>query len=246
MISLEVACGNLASVIAAEKGGAQRIELCSALGVGGLTPSFGFLEAALACTDLPVFAMIRPREGDFLYSEQEVEAMISDIKMARRTGVPGVVFGALTAEGDVDMTICERLLDAAGPMEATFHRAFDLCRDPYESFDRIRSLAFRRLLTSGQAPAAPLGVLLIRELVRVAGDGFTVMAGAGVRSDNVQQLVEQTGVSEVHLSGKQWMDGAMRYRRDHLFMGASGQQEYSLEITDSEQIRAVRTLLDRT
>lgn len=246
MRTLEVACGNLASVSAASIGGADRIELCAALGVGGITPSFGFIDAARAITDLPVFVMIRPREGDFLYDADEVKSMVADTLMCKRSGVPGIVFGALTSEGDVDVETCARILDAAGSMQVTFHRAFDLSRDPYASLETLCSLGIHRLLTSGQAPSAPLGVLLIKELVRVANDRISIMAGAGVRPANVEKLIKETGVQEIHLSGKHRVDGGMSFRRDHLAMGSDALQEYSLEITDKEQIHAIKAVLDRT
>ncbi|MFM9027421.1 MAG: copper homeostasis protein CutC [Bacteroidota bacterium] len=243
---LEVACGNLASVVAASQGGADRIELCAALGAGGITPSFGFIDAARSITELPVYVMIRPREGDFLYDKAEIGSMVADVLMCRRSGVPGIVFGALTAEGEIDLEVCRRIMDAAGSMQVTFHRAFDLSKDPYASLEALCSLGVHRLLTSGQAPSAPLGSLLIKELVRVAKDRISIMAGAGVRPGNVEKLIKETGVNEIHLSGKQRVAGGMLFRRDHLAMGSDASQEYSLEITDKAQIHAIRAVIDRT
>ncbi|MBP7270004.1 MAG: copper homeostasis protein CutC [Bacteroidia bacterium] len=201
-VLIEVAAGNLESVVAAAEGGADRIELCSALSAGGLTPSPGFALEARAITRLPIFAMIRPREGDFFYTETEFQSMMHDIRILKETGVDGFVFGALTESGRVDEENCKALLTLCNPLPVTFHRAFDRAADPMQSLEAIIALGFSRLLTSGQADTAWQGRSLIRELVLLAGDRIAILAGAGVSMDHARQLVEESGVKEIHLSAK--------------------------------------------
>lgn len=234
----------MASLTAAVAGGADRIELCAALGAGGITPSEGFIRTALEKSPVPVFVMIRPREGDFLYSPEELEVMRKDVLLCRSLGVPGIVTGMLTADGGIDRDQACRMLDAAGPMEVTFHRAFDLSKNAQESFSVLVGIGFHRLLTSGMEASAPAGTACIRQLVNQSSGRLTVMAGAGVRPENVAALVRDTGVREVHLSGKTMMKSDMIFRRNRLSMGAADSDEYLLPVTDSEVIRAVRQELD--
>ncbi|MDE7459520.1 MAG: copper homeostasis protein CutC, partial [Paramuribaculum sp.] len=161
---LEVCAGDLESVRAAAEGGAARVELCSALGEGGVTPSIGFLRQALLVPSLRVHVLIRPRGGDFLYTPEEVNAMVADIEACREAGAHGVVIGALTPDGDIDLPSCRRMIEAAGEMSVTFHRAFDLCRNPEEALDTIIELGCDRLLTSCQAATAIEGTPLLRRL----------------------------------------------------------------------------------
>ena len=163
-MKLEVCCADLVSLRAAVEGGAHRVELCQALGLDGLTPSTGMIEMAVE-SGIVVHVLIRPREGNFVYGQDEVECMARDIRMARSLGAHGVVIGALTEEGDIDVATCQRLVDEAGEMRITFHRAFDVCRDPLRAFEQIVSLGCDRLLTSGHERTAEEGIPLIRQLV---------------------------------------------------------------------------------
>ncbi|MFM2206589.1 MAG: hypothetical protein RL213_564 [Bacteroidota bacterium] len=243
-ILLEVACANLQSVRAAVEGGADRIELCAALGAGGLTPSDGFIREALRISTVPVFVMIRPREGDFLYSEDEFKIMLQDLARCRELGVTGVVTGMLTAAGQVDKSQVARFLGSSGDMQVTFHRAFDLSRDAAESLRDLMESGVHRLLTSGMASSAPEGAECIRQLVLQSAGRLVVMAGAGVNPGNAADLVRKSGVSEVHLSGKMMQASAMTFRRAALSMGAPDADEYTLAVTDSRIIRSVREALD--
>ncbi|MFM2135780.1 MAG: Copper homeostasis protein CutC [Bacteroidota bacterium] len=243
-VLIEVACTNMVSVRAAIESGADRIELCAALGVGGITPSDGFIREALEKSSVPVFVMIRPREGDFLYSSEELEIMLKDVAMCRSAGVPGIVTGMLTKDGEIDKEKAKRIMEAAGDMSVTFHRAFDLSADAMQSLSDLVGLGFHRLLTSGMAASAPVGADCIRELVVKSDGKITVMAGAGVRPDNVASLVRSTGVREVHLSGKVMMKSGMSFRRDHLAMGTPDTDDYLLPVTDAAIIRALRKELD--
>lgn len=243
-LTLEVACTNMESVQAAIRGGADRIELCAALSVGGITPSDAFIQQVLEVSSVPVFVMIRPREGDFLYSSVEFEIMLREVERCSMLGVPGIVTGLLNADGTVDVLRTKRLVQAAGTMAVTFHRAFDLSTDLSRSLEAIIETGCNRLLTSGMSSSALSGVACIRELVRLADGRIEIMAGAGISSENVSSIIRDTGVREVHLSGKRIADSPMSFRRPELSMGIPGADEYSLTITDEFVIRAIRTCLD--
>lgn len=234
---LEVCAADLDSVANAAKAGAARVELCSALAEGGVTPSRGLLSEALKL--IKVNVLIRPRGGDFLYSDAEKECMLSDIRDARRTGANGVVVGALTIDGNIDIDFCRRAVEAAGPLELTFHRAFDLCRDPFEALEQIIALGFDRILTSGQAAGALQGVDVLRELNEKAGSRITILAGGGVNPGNAGEIIRLTGVRELHASARQCVPSAMKYRHDGVAMGARDSDEYSRAVSSPEIITGI-------
>ena len=196
----EACCTSLEAVRAAERTGARRIELCEALEIGGVTPSDALLRAVLASTPLPVNVLVRPRGGDFVYTEAEEEAMLGSIRLCRELGANGVVIGALTPEGRVDLPLMRRLMAAARPLSVTFHRAFDESADPLEALEEVIALGCDRLLTSGHAPDAFAGRALIGELVRRAAGRIVVMAGCGVRPGNIGQIARDSGAPEFHSS----------------------------------------------
>ena len=198
---LEVCAADIDSVYAAAKGGADRVELCCALSEGGLTPSVGMIEEALTVPGIKVNVLIRPRSGDFLYSEAEVRTMLRDIELCRELGVNGVVFGALTPEGYVDVECCRRMKEAAGTLHKTFHRAFDMCRDSQQAVRDIVDLGFDRILTSGQAASAMEGVALIHKLQQEYPRIVFIAAG-GVTPENAAEIVARAGVREIHASSK--------------------------------------------
>jgi len=197
----EACCPSLEAVRAAFRTGARRIELCERLEIGGVTPSEELLRAALAATPLPVNVLIRPRGGDFVYDEAEVQAMLESIRLCRSLGANGVVIGALTPSGAVDLPVMRRLVAAAkGDLSVTFHRAFDETADPSAALEDIIALGCDRLLTSGHAPDAFAGRALIGALVRQAAGRIVVMAGCGVRPGNIGQIARETGAPEFHSS----------------------------------------------
>ena len=197
----EACCPSLEAVLAAGRTGACRIELCERLEIGGVTPSEALLRAALAATDLPVNVLVRPRGGDFVYDEAEVEAMLESIRLCRALGANGVVIGALTPSGAVDLPVMRRLVAAAkGDLSVTFHRAFDETADPAAALEDIIALGCDRLLPSGHAPDAFAGRALIGALVRQAAGRIVVMAGCGVRPGNIGQIARETGAPEFHSS----------------------------------------------
>ena len=194
---LEVCCGDIESVRAAKEGGAQRVELCRALELDGLTPSEAMMEEAIGM-GIPVQVLVRQREGDFVYNKDEVEGMSRDIRLAKRLGANGVVIGALKPDGSIDEDIIRRLVGEAEGMSITFHRAFDVCTHPEEALEQIISLGCHRLLTSGQAPTAEQGIPLLKRLVRQSSGRIIIMPGAGVNVDNARLILSETGASEIH------------------------------------------------
>ena len=196
-LKLEVCCGDMQSVLAAKAGGANRIELCRALDVDGLTPSKEMMEEAIGL-GIPVQVLIRPREGDFVYNEDEVESMIRDIRLAKRLGANGVVIGALKPDGSIDEETIRYLVEAAKGLSITFHRAFDVCSQPLEALEQIIALGCHRLLTSGQAATAEQGIPLIKQLVELAGERLSIMPGSGVNPENACKILSETGAKEIH------------------------------------------------
>lgn len=197
---LEICIDCIESALAAETGGADRIEICGSLAAGGTTPSVGLVQQCLQRCQLPSVVMIRPHDGGFVYSEDDMSTMLNDIAAMKKLGVQGLVLGALTAEGNIDVRTMQRLIEAAGSMQVTFHRAFDMVRDPLRAMDEIIGLGVDRLLTSGQKTRAEEGVSLIQQLVVRADGRLSVMAGAGVNASNVRRIIEVTEVTEIHAS----------------------------------------------
>ena len=197
---LEIAADGLSSALAAQAGGADRVELCADLARGGVTPSVGVIAAARAALALPLHVLIRPRAGDFCYSRAEIRVMQYDIGECARLGCHGVVIGALDAAGDVDLATCRDLIAAAGSMSITFHRAFDAVRDRQAALEAIIGLGCKRVLTSGAHSSAPEGATVIAAVVRQAAGRIGVIAGAGIRPEDVRQLIAATGVREIHAS----------------------------------------------
>lgn len=232
----EICCGDSESLYAAAVGGARRIELCSALAEGGATPSIGLIRQAVALGIAEVNVLIRPRKGDFLYTQPEIELMIDDIRAAVAAGATGVVIGALTADGNIDQPSTRSMIQAAQGRNITFHRAFDLCKDPYEALETVIALGCTSLLTSGQAASAMEGAQLIAQLVEQAGNRITVMAGAGVRPSNVAALIAATDVKAVHGTARAPRPSMMTFRRDNVPMGAPGEGEYTRVVTSAAEV----------
>lgn len=234
---IEVCANSAASCVAAEQGGAVRVELCAGIPEGGTTPSYGEMVVARRAIDIQLNVIIRPRGGDFLYTPAEVEAMLLDIEAAKAAGADGVVFGCLTADGGIDMENNARLMAAAEGLSTTFHRAFDVCRDPFEALEQIISLGFDRILTSGQEASAPKGSELIAELVRRAQGRIIIMPGCGVNESNVAELAKATGAEEFHMSARHRVEGGMVYRNERVSMGGTVTvEEFARDITDPERV----------
>lgn len=208
---LEVAANSVASAIAAQDGGAGRVELCTALELGGLTPSHGQIALARERLGIPLYVLIRPRAGDFLYSDDEFATMLRDVEACVALGCDGVVIGVLDADGNVDRRRCAELVTAAKGLGVTFHRAIDVSRDPLQSLEDAIALGCERVLSSGAEPGAPQGADLLREMVRRANGRISVMPGAGVDAMNIALLRTQTGATEFHASAKHACPSSVRY-----------------------------------
>ena len=215
-IKLEIAVFSVEAALAAIKAGADRIEFCENPQEGGTTPSFGSLSTLISLTSKPVFPIIRPRGGDFLYTENEFNAMRSDILMVRKLDYPGVVLGLLNADGSIDTVRTKRLVDLASPMEVTFHRAFDRCNDPFKALEDIIATGCKRILTSGQVPNAADAMPLLKKLVEQAGDRIIIMPGSGVRSNNIKEIMQATGAKEMHSSARKMQASQMLYSKDSM------------------------------
>ena len=200
--TLEICAASLASALAAQAGGAHRIELCQNLEQGGITPSYGLIKQVLAQVNLPVFVLIRPRPGGFVYSAGELAIMRDDIAACRELGCAGVVLGVLDAAGRVDMAACRELIDAAGPLAVTFHRAFDACSNQMQALEDVVALGCQRLLTSGGQVSAEAGKQQLAALVTQAAGRIQIMPGAGITANNVGALADFTGAQEFHTSAK--------------------------------------------
>ena len=238
MVRAEVCVGGREDALAAEAGGADRIELCAGLVVGGLTPSLGTVATVLADVGIPTVVLVRPREGDFCYTSAEMEVLLRDVRFLREAGVHGIATGVLRRNGTVDRDAMERIQDAAGSMAITFHRAFDMTRDPWESLAVLMELGIPRLLTSGLESGVVEGTPLIRGLVESAGGALSVMPGGGVRPENVETLIRETGVSEVHFTAFSTSESPMTHRNLRPRMGGGRVPgEFERTVTDPERVK---------
>jgi len=236
---LEVCVDSVEAAIAAQEGGADRVELCANLLEGGTTPSAGTIQLARKSLSIDTNVMIRPRGGDFCYSDVEFEVMKRDIELAKRLDANGVVFGILNEDGLVDMDRTGTLVALARPLSVTFHRAFDMSRDPYEALEDLIRLGIDRILTSGHDLSALEGLDLITDLVQKAGDRIIVVPGGGITERNIKKIVEQSGVKEVHVAALVSVESRMRYRNTRCFMGGELRPpESTLTVTDPHRIRA--------
>ncbi len=212
---LEICANGFASALAAQQAGADRIELCENLAEGGTTPSYGLLQHVRQKVRLPIHVLIRPRPGDFVYSDDEFAIMQTDIRLCKKLGYDGIVAGIMT-DGYVDMDRMATIVQLAAPLPVTFHRAFDRCYDPFSALEAIIDIGCKRLLTSGQQPTAEAGKELIRELVQRAGDRLTIIPGAGIREHNIVDLATYTEAREFHTSAKQALPAPTEYHQPAL------------------------------
>lgn len=250
--TLEVCVDSVASAIAAKRGGADRLELCADLVIGGTTPSLALVRQVKAETGLPVRALLRPRFGDFCYDSYELAQMEQSAAELVAAGADGIVTGVLTPDGALDVDALRPIYAAAAhaaeqagrPVALTLHRAFDVCRDPFAALEDACALGLTTILTSGQAASAPAGAPLLRQLVEAAGNRIEILVGAGVSPANLPALAAETGAHAFHLSGKQVLDSRMTFRREGVPMGLPGFSEFELWQTSEATIRAARQVLD--
>ena len=244
-ILLEVCVESLESALAAQHGGAQRIELCGDLLEGGTTPSAGLLWAARQKLSIAINVMIRPRGGDFLYSDREFEVMEQDLRVAKDLGADGIVLGLLNADGTVDAERTRRLVAIATPLPVTFHRAIDVTVDMEKALEDIIATGAARVLTSGGKPDVSDGVERVARLVELAGDRIVVMPGAGITPANICTIAEGTGASELHIALDQPVASGMQYRKPEIPMGGIEGREYLRFETTSERVRQMVHLVSR-
>jgi copper homeostasis protein len=243
-ITVEVCVDSVASAIAAERGGAHRVELCSSLIEGGVTPSAGMIAAVRGAVSNGLHVMIRPRGSDFCYSEDEFQVMRRDVIMAKQLGANGVVFGILDLDGRVDTRRTAELARLAVPLAVTFHRAFDVSRDLFESLEKLPTAGVHRVLTSGGRNTAVEGAETLARLVASAAEKIVVMAGGGIRDHNVALLIARTGVREIHAGLRSVVPSPMRYKNSEVMlrMAGAGQSRDNEHFVVDE--RDVRSLLE--
>ena len=243
---VEVCANGVESCLAAQQGGADRVELCAGIPEGGTTPSYGEIKVARrVLTTTRLHVIIRPRGGDFLYTDLEVERMAADIAACRELGVDGVVFGCLRSDGSIDIEKNRYLMECAAGMSVTCHRAFDRAAGPSQALEDIIGLGFDRILTSGQQPKAIDGVELLARLNRQAAGRIILMAGSGVTEKNIRALHEATGLQEFHFSAREPRPSAMQYVNPNLYMGRPGANEASLDYTTPRRVAdTIAQLLD--
>ena len=243
---LETCVDSYASCEAACRGGADRLELCANLVIGGTTPSPALFRQVRRGFPVKINVLIRPRFGDFLYTSAELEQMCEEIRTFRDLGADGVVIGALTPEGDLDLDRMARLMDCAGAMDVTLHRAFDMTRDPLQALEKAIGLGCKTILTSGQEKNALTGISLLRELYHEAGGRIDIMAGSGVKSKNIQKIHDETGIVVFHGTGRRGsLDSGMRYRKETVSMGLPSLSEYEIWQTDEAEIRTCAEIIHR-
>jgi len=245
MYTFEICANSVKSCLAAQEGGAHRVELCTAIPEGGTTPSFGEVAIAREMLQIKLNVIVRPRSGDFLYSPLEIRSMLKDIEMCKKLNVNGVVFGVLNSTGNINISAMNELMAASKGMSVTFHRAFDMCRDPHTTLEEIINLGCDRILTSGQQPTAEEGIPLLKKLNEQAQNRVIVLAGSGVNETNIQKIASETGISEFHFSAREKQESQMAYRNPFVSMGGTVHiNEYENAYTSARKVNdTIKTLL---
>jgi copper homeostasis protein len=235
---LEICVFNTATAIAAENAGADRIELCENYANGGTTPSYGYLKTVREKIGIPVFPMIRPRGGDYFHTQDEIDIILKDILLCKELQFEGVVFGLLNQDGSIDQENTARLVEAAYPLDVTFHRAFDRCKDPLESLETIIQCGCTRVLTSGQYPKVTDGLALVKILVEQANDRIIIMPGSGLNSSNVKHIIDTAGVSEVHTSARIRIPSSTEFRNPLM------PEDFDIDFVDANEITKIKSIIN--
>jgi copper homeostasis protein len=237
---IEIATTDFTTTKSAVEGGADRIELCAALTEGGTTASYGTIKKCRETFNVQLFPIIRTRSGDFLYTDEEFEIMINEVKLCKDLGCDGVVIGLLDKNGEIDIKRTLKLIELAYPLEVTFHRAFDRCTDPFEAMEQLIEIGCQRILTSGQQPTAPEGIDLITQLIKSANDRIIIMPGSGVRKENIKELAKATGAKEFHSS----LRGKQKSKMEFIHPAfADNSESYTNPAVDYEEVKALRNVL---
>ena len=243
-IKIEICVDSVESCINAEKGGADRLELCGNMFEGGTTPSYGVLELAREKVSKPIYAMVRPRGGDFCYDDIEFEIMKKEIKLMKELKIDGIVFGILTKEGKVDKERCSQLLDLWGNSKATFHRAIDVSCNLNEACEDIISLGFERILTSGGEANVMSGIIKLKELVEKYNDKIIIMPGSGINERNIEYIKGTVKANEYHMTANKTVNSVMEYKNENVFMGAALRPpEFSVKYTDANKVKNIKSKL---
>ncbi|WP_286032533.1 copper homeostasis protein CutC [Brachyspira pilosicoli] len=239
---IEICVDSVESCINAEKGGADRLELCGNMFEGGTTPSYGVLQLAREMVSKPIYAMVRPRGGDFCYNDIEFEIMKREIKLMKELKIDGIVFGILTKEGKVDKERCSKLLDLWGTNKATFHRAIDVSSNLNEACEDIISLGFERILTSGGEANVMSGIIKLKELVEKYNDKIIIMPGSGINERNIEYINDTVKANEYHMTANKTVESVMQYKNENVFMGASLRPpEFSVKYTDENKVKNIKS-----
>lgn len=240
---LEVCVDSVESAVNAKLGDADRIELCGDLVVGGITPSLALYERIREKIDIPIHVLLRPRFGDFLYSEEELEVMIRQAKLFSKAGADNLVIGCLTAHGRLDLEVMKKIMDAAGDTPCNLHRAFDMCRDLEEALEDAKTLGVKSILTSGGYASAKEGAKVLDSLKKNAGE-IDIMAGAGMNAQNIKFMLNTTSLTSFHMSGKKVLESKMEYRNPKASMGLPSLSEYEIIQTDVHEVRAAKLIMN--
>ncbi len=241
-IKIEICADSVISCINAEKGGADRVELCDNMFEGGTTPSFGILQLAREKVNIPIYAMIRPRGGDFIYDDIEFEIMKRELKLIKELNIDGIVFGILTKEGRVDKERCSKLLDLWADGKAVFHRAIDVSRDLNEACEDIISLGFERILTSGGEANVMNGIVKLKEMVEKYNNKIIIMPGSGINERNIEYIKKTVKAFEYHLTANKTVESIMEYRNENVFMGSALRYpEFRIKYTDKNIVKNIKS-----
>ncbi len=240
-VLLEVCANSVYSALAAQNGGAARVELCENLYEGGTTPSYGEILVARKLLNIKLYVLIRPRGGDFLYTDFEFDIMAADVQHCIEAGCDGIVIGILLPDGTIDKERCKKLIELAKPhgLGITFHRAFDLSADLFQSLEDVIEIGCDRILTSGGKSSAMEGSGIISRLIEKAAGRIVIMPGCGIGETNVADLVHCTGAQEIHASARTRLQSRMTFKNDHIVMGENYGDEYSIDVTDGERVRSI-------
>ena len=248
--TLEICVDSVESAINAQKGGATRLELCSNLIIGGTTPTKSLFEEVRKNVNIPINVLIRPRFGDFLYSKYEIEIIKNEIRMFREMGADGIVVGILTKEGEIDLENMKSFISEAQGIPVTFHRAFDVCKNPVETFDELKKIGVKAILTSGQEENCLKGKQLLKKLVELSNkdnkNKIEIIVGAGLNILNIEEIKNFTGANNFHFSGKKVRKSGMEYKKQDINMGIKGFSEFEILETDEKIVQEVSEYLKKT
>lgn len=242
---LECCVDSVESAIEAEKGGADRLELCANLIIGGTSPSMALFESVKRKVSIPIFPLLRPRFGDFLYSDYEFEILKNEVRMFREAGADGVVIGCLKADGTLDIDKMKGLIAEAGDMHVTLHRAFDMTKDPLKTLKEVKELGINTILTSGQKNSALEGKELIKSLIKEAGEDLEILIGSGVNADVIKIFLDESDAYAFHMSGKETLESKMEYRKDGVSMGLPMMSEYEVWQTNSLNLKKAKDIINK-